>query len=521
MIKASSEDTAQAIAARHHLTVSRGFPWIGWYELATPPGTTDPTAARDELRTDPDVQGTDIVARGEKVSLAFTPRDPVWDGGTLPTGEALTWHLAAANFPAAWDRSTGAGATIGIIDSEFDTTHPELSTKIRNPWNTSSGTPNYHTGNVRASDTEAGAGSVLHGTHVAGIAAGSTDNAVGISGAGFDANVVPVRIRTSFAPNGTDPVDGNFVGDLTEALGYMAGQNVSVVNMSLGTTRPHPPLQAAIAALRAKGVAVVASAGNFQQSSPNAAIYPAAYDGVIAIANTQADNSLNPTSSNGNWVDVAAPGTNILSTWDLRNGAANTGTISGQPNYAIESGTSMSAPLVSGLVALMKSVRPDLSPDEVESLLKGTAHDLGSAGPDPQFGYGQIDAAAAVNAAAAYVRPVPPPAPAPAPLPAPASPRDTIAPKVSIKGLVTLAGRSVTVRFSCAEACSGRVRLRTPSRRLLTSKSFKNAGAGKSVTVRLKTKKRLKNRSTVIIEIAARDAAGNLSTKAERRKLRK
>jgi hypothetical protein len=92
---------------------------------------------------------------------------------------------------------------------------------------------------------------------------------------------------------------------------------------------------------------------------------------------------------------------------------------------------------------------------------------------------------------------------------------------VSIKGLVTLAGRSVTVRFSCAEACSGRVRLRTASRRLLTSKSFKNAGAGKSVTVHLKTKKKLKNRSTVIIEIAARDAAGNLATKAERRKLRK
>jgi hypothetical protein len=106
-------------------------------------------------------------------------------------------------------------------------------------------------------------------------------------------------------------------------------------------------------------------------------------------------------------------------------------------------------------------------------------------------------------------------------LPAPAPPADTLAPKVSIKGLVTLAGRSVTVRFSCAEACSGKVRLRSTKRKLLVSKSFKNAGAGKSVTVRLKTKKRLKNRSTVIVEIAARDAAGNLATKAERRKLRK
>jgi hypothetical protein len=518
MVRTASAADADAVAARHGLTVNRAFPWIGWYELATAPGTTDATAARAQLAEDPAVEGTDALTPDEDIVLAYQPKDPIWNGGTLATGEQLPWHLSKTNLPAAWDRTTGAGAQIGIIDSEFDTSHPELQAKVRNPYNTANGTPNYHTGNVRW-DPNTESPAVLHGTHVAGSAAASTDNGLGTSGAGFDATFVPVRISTSFTPGGGNPVDAQFVGDLTEALGYMATQNVGVVNMSLGTTRNHPPLEAAIAQLRAKGVTIVASAGNFQESNPNAPIYPASYNGVIAVANTQNNDTVAPSSSNGNWVDIAAPGTNILSTWDQRNsqGAFPNNDI----GYNVISGTSMASPLVTGIVALMKAVRPDLSPDEVETILKGTARDLGSPGADPQFGAGVINASAAVNAAAAYVRPAPPAPPAPAPVPAPpAPPADTLAPKVAIKGLVTVTGRSVTVRFSCAEACKGTARLRSTKRKLLASKSF-TGKAGKTVTVRLKTKKKLKARSTVVVEIAARDAAGNLSTKAERRKLRR
>jgi subtilisin family serine protease len=183
----------------------------------------------------------------------------------------------------------------------------------------------------------------------------------------------------------------------------------------------------------------------------------------------------------------------------------------------------MAAPLVSGLVALMKSARPDLTPDEVEALLEGTAHDLGIPGRDSAFGSGLIDASAAVSAATAYVRPTPPPPPAPVVVtspPPPAPPADTVAPKVTVAGLVTVAGRSVAVRITCNEGCNGSVRLRSTKRRLLAAKLF-GAGAGKTVTVRLKTRKRLKPRSRVIVEISAKDAAGNLSTKAQRRKLRK
>ncbi len=508
-IKAASLADAERVAARHGVEVVRGFPWIDWYELTSPAGTTDGRDFARQLTGDREVTDTDAVAPAEQLLTQFTPRDTAWDAGAvLATGEQAQWHFAKANFPAAWDRTTGKNVTIGVIDSEFDTTHPELSAKIRNPYNTSSGTANYHTGNTRATNVNQ-----LHGTHVAGLAAASTDNGAGVSSAGFDALLTPVQINTSFQPGSGNPVDANFVTDLTEGLGYMASQGVAVVNMSLGGTRNHQPLADAITALRATGVTIVAAAGNFQESSPNAPIYPASYPGVIAVANTRVDNSINPSSSNGSWVDIAAPGTNIFSTWEANDPKAS---FNGQPgNYHAISGTSMASPIVTGLVALMKSVRADLTPDEVETLLKGTATDLGSSGPDPQFGVGLINAAAAVNAAAAYVRPAPP---APAPV-APLPPADTVAPKVTTNGLVTVKGRVVTVRFKCNEACSGTVRVRTLDKKLRGSRKF-SAKAGKTVTVKVKTKKRIRSRAKVIIEVAAKDAAGNLSTKRDRRLLR-
>lgn len=528
MVEAGSEQEAARIAARHGLTVARAFPWIGWYELATPAGTGDGAAALHALEADPAVEDADALARGEDLALAYQPKDPAWTFSYQTPGgasQSVAWHLAKTNFPAAWDRTTGQGASIGIVDSEFDTGHPDLQAKVRAPYNTSSGTPDYHTGKTLAADAAS-----LHGTHVAGIAAASTDNGIGVSGGGFDATFVPVKIRTSFTPGGGNPVDAGFVADLTEALGYIANSGVGVVNMSLGTTRHHPPLQDAIAAVRARGITVVASAGNFQQEQPNAPIYPASYPGVIAVANTQSNDAINPSSSNGDWVDVAAPGTDIVSTWDRRDPQSSFSQT--DANYHSISGTSMSAPLVTGLVALMKSVRPDLTPDEVEGLLKATARDLGSRGADPQYGAGLIDAFAAVNAAAAYQRPAPPAGPsapaapatpaAPAAPPAapPAGPADTVAPRITVNGILTIRGRTVTTRFRCEEACSGRVRIRTTSRKLLGSASY-TGQAGKLVTARVKLKRRVSARSRVIVEVVAKDAAGNVATKGFRRKLRR
>ena len=152
-IKTASLADAQSVAARHGVEVVRSFPWIDWYELTSPAGTTDGRDFARQVGDDPEVTATDAIAPGEQLLTQFTPRDTAWDAAAvLQTGEQAQWHFAKANFPAAWDRTTGKGVTIGVIDSEFDTTHPELSAKIRNPYNTSSGTANYHTGNTRATE---------------------------------------------------------------------------------------------------------------------------------------------------------------------------------------------------------------------------------------------------------------------------------------------------------------------------------------------------------------------------------
>ncbi len=523
MIEAASPAAAEAAAARNGLVVRRAFPWIGWYELGTPEGTTSGAGAQAALEEDPAVTDTDAVVPGEKIGLAFTPRDPFWQGNiaTATGNHNGQWHLAKANFPAAFDKATGRNTLIGIVDSEFFTDHPDLSSKIRNPKNFANGTPNYLSGNVKAeNDTQ------NHGTHVTGIAAAATDNGVGGSGAGFDANVVPAKIRTSFLPGGGAAIDAGFVADLVEALGYMQTQGVAVVNLSLGGTRDHPPIAAAIAALRATGVTVVVAAGNNQQSDPNAPIYPASYPGAFAVANTRADNTINPTSSNGTWVDIAAPGTDIISTWDERSVRPESFPVTGGSRYGIISGTSMAAPVVTGLVALMKSARPDLTPDEVESLIQSTATDLGSSGRDPQFGAGLIDANKAVAAAIAYVRPAPPAPPAPAPAPAPAPPAgDTLAPAVKLNQKVSLRGtKAVTVRFTCSELCSGRVRLfavkgKKKGKRLST-KSYAGQ-AGKTIVVKLNSNAKLRPSAKIWVEISSADAAGNLTTATIKRSLKR
>lgn len=519
MIQAGSPAEAAVVAERRGLTVKRAFPWIDWYELEVAPGGPDAAAALAALKADPAVQDTDALLPGDDLDFAFTPRDPFWQGNIETASGTLNgqWHLAKANFPAAFDRSTGRNVLIGIVDSEFFTDHPDLSPKVRNPKNLASGTPGYGSGDVKAENDNQ-----MHGTHVAGIAAAATDNGVGGSGAGFDANVVPVKIRTSFQPGGGMAIDAGFVADLVEGLGYLGTQGVSVVNLSLGGTRDHPPIAAAIAALRAQGVTVVVAAGNNQQSDPNAPIYPASYPGAFAVANTTNANAINPTSSNGQWVDIAAPGTDILSTWDERSARPESFPVTGGSRYGIISGTSMAAPVVTGLIALMKSVRPDLTPDEVEALIQGTATDLGSGGHDPQFGWGLIDANRAVNAAIAYVRPTPPAPPAP-----PAAPADTAAPTVVLRKQITLArsGRSVTIRFRCSEDCAGLARLyvakgKNKKGKRLATKRY-SGKAGKLVKLSFRTNRKVKLGSKVHVQVTAGDAVGNSATWVRRASLKR
>ena len=404
---------ADDVSARTGLALEGTLPEIGWATYAV---EGDAASAHRRLLRDPAVSRIDFALPGEHSDLDFLPRDIIFQEPGTVAVDGLgavdwKWHWIKTNFPAAWDISRGSSSVkVVVIDSEFDTEHPDLKTKFAVGRNFDSGTADYHTGRVRAADLA----TAFHGSHVSGLVGAASDNAEGGPGACFDCVVIPYKI--GFSGSLTNNVDEKFVRDLTEALLAAGDSDGVVINMSLGTSRDHAPLRAAVDYARSKGKVIVASAGNSQlngQGPSGVPNYPGAYPGVIAVAATRPDDSIAPFSTNGDFVDIAAPGDAVLSTWDTR--LDNTQPPDKAPThgigYRVLSGTSMASPIVAGLAALVRTVRPDLTPDEVELVLEQSADDLGAVGKDPVFGAGRINALRALQVAQAYVRPTPPPPP--------------------------------------------------------------------------------------------------------------
>ena len=410
-----SEDAARDVAERTGLTLDGTIPEIGWASYLVP---GDVRSSHAILRRDPAVWRIDYAAPGESLVLDFTPSDTIFtQPGQVAAGQltaSWNWHWTITNFPAAWDIARGdANARVAIIDSEFDTEHLELKPKLVTGKNFDSGTPAYRTTSVRATQNDLGS---LHGSHVAGLVAAVSDNANGVTGACFDCVVIPYKISLRGGPPGaTQTTDAKFVRDLAEALVDLAGRtDVRVVNMSLGTDRFHQPLQDAVNLALSSGKILVASSGNGQLDNPGVPNYPASFAGVIGVGATQPDDNIAPFSTNGDFVDVSAPGHGILSTWDQRippNAQPPVTPPTHGVGFATLSGTSMATPITAGLVALMLQLRPELTAGEVQSLLEASAVDLGAPGRDPVFGAGRIDAFATLRNTQAYVRPAPPPPP--------------------------------------------------------------------------------------------------------------
>ncbi|MCK9247614.1 MAG: S8 family serine peptidase [Solirubrobacteraceae bacterium] len=416
-----------------------------------------------------------LVDAGDRVQWDFIPSDPLFTKGlVLDGGTPTAWHFTKANFPAAWDKAQGRGIRIAVIDSEFDTSNPDLTDKLIVRRNAADGTPEYGSADVKHKRAEA-----FHGSHVAGLAAAKSDNGVGVTGAGLDASIVAIKVTTVGDPNGTS-LGAAAVKDIVEAIDFALTQNVQVISISIGFQRHYPELEAAVNRAIARNVTVVASAGNSQLTAqsgqPN---YPAAYGPVIAVAATDKNDAIADFSTQGTFVDIAAPGKDVVSTTDGNEPGALTFEDGPDNRVAtsLKSGTSMATPIVSGLVALMKSVRGDLTPAEVDMLLKRTARDLGSAGHDPVYGAGRIDALAAVNAAAAYVRPTPPPPPVQQPVAPPPPPVAVKYPSLVTKKLKASKRWRVTVKVSRGSVpAKVEVSLRT-------SKRVKSGGKRRYVTL--------------------------------------
>ncbi|BEL12333.1 hypothetical protein Q0Z83_105240 [Actinoplanes sichuanensis] len=313
-----------------------------------------------------------------------------------PTGtdqyRAKQWDIPKIHTTDAWQKSTGAGVVVAVIDSGVDGTHPDLAANMVSGFDATTD---------RAGTTTDRHG---HGTHVAGTVAAVTGNATGISGVAPDVKIMPVKVLG-------DDGSGN-MSDTAEGITWAADHGAQVINMSLGGTQKVTAVSNAIAYARSKGVTVVAAVGNSrEQGSPTS--YPAADAGVIGVAATDSNDRVGVYSNAGNYVDVAAPGTDIFS-------------LAPNGQYKTMSGTSMASPHVAGLAALLKSYQKSLTPDQIEATLEKSAVDLGPVGFDNDFGNGRVDALAALNALApATTAPTTPPTTAPvtkAPTTAPTTP---------------------------------------------------------------------------------------------------
>lgn len=324
--------------------------------------------------------------------------------------------------PAAWDSATGKGVTVAVIDTGVRP-HADLVANllpgydfITDPVN--SGRPgrsndgsdpgDFVSANYCYSGMSA-QNSSWHGTHVSGIVAAVADNGIGIAGVAFNAKVLPVRVLGRC---------GGYTSDIADAIVWAVGNAVAgvpanpnpakVLNMSMGGDGfCDVTFQTAITAARAKGAVVVVAAGNNNADANTT--FPANCAGVIAVAATGKGGGKASYSNFGVNVTLAAPGGDS----DAAIGSTlNAGTTTpGADSYAWYSGTSMAAPMVSGVAALMLSVNPALTPDQVASMLKSSARAF--ALPCAQCGAGIVDANAAVALAKASLPPVAPVVPIP------------------------------------------------------------------------------------------------------------
>ena len=272
------------------------------------------------------------------------------------------WHLAKISAPTAWDTSTGSGITIAILDTGVDGNHPDLAAQMVPGWN-------LFDDNDNTSDV------LGHGTAVAGVAAAASNNGVGIAGVAGGARIMPLRI--------TDAAGNAYWSTTAQALTWAADHGADVANISFDGMAASSTMQAAASHFRSNGGTVIVAAGN-----TGAVDNTARTDTMVVVSATDSRDRIASWSTRGSFVDISAPGQSIYST--AKGGG-----------YGTWSGTSMAAPMVAGTAALVFALRPDLTPAQVDSTLLASAKDLGAIGPDIYFGFGRLNAAAAVKAAAA------------------------------------------------------------------------------------------------------------------------
>lgn len=301
-----------------------------------------------ELKSQEEVMS---VEPDHRISRFYTPNDPDLD---------LQEHHENIQTKKAWDKTKGSGnIVVAIIDDGIDPYHEDLEENIVDPYDI-------------VDDTDEWMPVGEHGTHVAGIIAAEINNTVGGAGVAPKTKIMPINVFQD---------EDAYASDTIEAIYRAVDHGADIINMSLGNYYYSAIYQEAIDYAHEAGVVVVAAAGNESTDEP---AYPASYDHVVSVASTTPWDDTSYFSNYGPTIDLSAPGSYIYSTLP-------------EDDYGEMSGTSMASPVVAGIAALIKANEPNLTNDEIVKRLVETADDLGPKGKDEDFGYGRVNASAAVS----------------------------------------------------------------------------------------------------------------------------
>ncbi|MEU8544602.1 type VII secretion-associated serine protease mycosin [Streptomyces sp. NPDC048717] len=289
--------------------------------------------------------------------------------------EGRPWSLQRVLLDQLWSQSTGKGVRVAVIDTGVDVKNPQLTKAV----DAGSGVnlipkdAKDANGNKLERGKENGTtDAVGHGTKVAGIIAARPAKGSGFVGLAPDATIIPIQ-QNDAEGRGTAET-------LAAAIQYAIAKNANVINISQDTAnavKPTPLLQQAVDKALEKEIVVVASAGNDGLGGNVKPTYPASYEGVLAVAASDRNNERAAFSQSGDFVGVAAPGVDMIST------------VPGGGHCA-DNGTSFSAPYVAGLAALVKAKHPKWTQAQIVAQIEQTA-ERSVAGHDSRVGWGVVD----------------------------------------------------------------------------------------------------------------------------------
>lgn len=302
-----------------------------------------------------DVKGF-IQELNSRSDVEYAEKDYILKKSYIPSDPAYQqqWHHKSILTDQAWDITKGHEEIIvAVIDDGVNVNHLELQKKIVDPYDVLSKASQFSVPGD-------------HGTHIAGIIASEMDNPNGGTGIAPMVKVMPINVF-----NGEEA----YTSDIIMAIEYAISHGADIINMSLGMYEYSLALNEAIQKAYQAGLIIVAAAGNEKSGLPS---YPAAYENVVSVSSIDESNILSSFSNYGQTIDIAAPGSFIYSSlWT---------------GYGYMSGTSMAAPMVAGVAALVWSENPDLNNQQIINQLYKTAVDLGPAGKDIHYGYGKLNA---------------------------------------------------------------------------------------------------------------------------------